>query len=458
MRRFARDPVVCALGAGADDVVGIDWASAVEDEQCPDALALCPGSNELDQAQLGDVRPPGAEDVSRVDDDGEHALTTRQRSVNRSRAITGAVGRIERPLPRAATLLAAGLVGGAIALGGAAALGRLDGTSTVREVIGAGSFRTPAAFESRDGLSVGEIYRRASPGVVQIEAERTLGSGWVFDKVGHVVTNYHVVRGADEIVVSFSNNERVRARLVGVDPSTDLALLKVSTPARGLTPLLLGDSSDVGVGDAVVAIGNPFGYERSATAGIVSAIGRVRQAAVDDAIQTDAPMNPRNSGGPLLNARGEVIGVNTIDPGNVGVGLAIPIDMVKSVAAQILRSGKAEHAFLGVQATPITSDVARLFGLPKRGLLVAAVVPASGADLAGMRPGRRQVIVEGESWRLGGDVIVRADGRQVATIEALRAVVARKRPGDTVELEIIRGGAKLNVRVKLGRAPAAPTQ
>jgi S1-C subfamily serine protease len=366
------------------------------------------------------------------------------------------VGRIERPLLRAATLLAAGLVGGAFALGGAAALGRLGGATTVREVIAAGDFRTPAALETADGLSIGEIYRRASPGVVQVQAPGSEGSGWVFDKTGHIVTNYHLVRGADAVDVSFSNNESVRARLVGVDPSTDVALLKVSTPARGLTPLSLGRSSDVHVGDAVVAIGNPFGYERAVTAGIVSAIGRVRRAAIDEVIQTDAPINRRHAGGPLLNADGQVIGVNTIDLDNVGV--AIPIDTVKSVTAQLIRSGKVEHAFLGVHATPLTGDVARLFGLPARGLLVGAVVPASAAAKAGIRPGRRRVIVEGESWRLGGDVIVRADGRQVTTVEDLRAVIARKRPGDSIELEVVRDGEKRVVTAELGRAPASPAQ
>ena len=302
--------------------------------------------------------------------------------------------------------------------------------------------------------------------------ERSLGSGWVFDKAGHIITNFHVVQGAETVNVSFSNDESVRARIVGTDPSTDLALLRVNTPSRGLTPLELGSSRDVRVGDAVVAIGNPFGYERSVTAGIVSAIGRVLQApnnfAIDNVLQTDAPINPGNSGGPLLNARGEVVGVNTqietgneLERGNVGIGFAVPVDTVKSVAAQIIRSGKVEHAFLGVQTTPLTRDIRQLFRLQTaRGLLVDSVAPGSAAADAGIRPGRREVIVEGESWRLGGDIIVRADGRPVATREALREVVARKSPGDKIVLELYRGGATetIAVTVRLGKAPAAPSQ
>jgi S1-C subfamily serine protease len=394
------------------------------------------------------------------------------------------VGQNQALLLRGAALLAAGLSGGALALGGAAALGKLGTATTVREITAEGSSAS-VEFRREGGMTIGQVFRRSSPGVVQVEARetvppdpfdpfaetrRSLGSGFVIDTAGHIVTNYHVVQAADVVEVSFSNNESVDARVVGVDPSTDLAVLKVNTPSRGLAPLPLGESGDVRVGDAVVAIGNPFGYERSVTAGIVSAIGRVLEApnrlAIDNAIQTDAPINPGNSGGPLLNARGEVIGVNTqirtadnFSEGNVGIGFAVPVDTVKSVAAQIIKSGKAEHAYLGITATPITADIARLFRLPtNRGLLVDTVAPESAAAKAGIRPGRRVVIVEGESWRLGGDIIIRADGRPVTTVQELRAHVARKRPGQRLELELWRGDERERVKVKLGRAPSAPTQ
>jgi S1-C subfamily serine protease len=395
-----------------------------------------------------------------------------------------AVGLNHALVLRGVALAGAGLLGGGVALGGAAALGKLSGTTTLRELVTEGS-RASVEFRREGGLTIGQVFRRSSPGVVQVEARqmvppdpfdpfaetrRSLGSGFVIDTAGHIVTNYHVVQGADAVKVSFSNNESVDARVVGVDPSTDLAVLKVNTPSRGLSPLPFGDSGSVRVGDAVVAIGNPFGYERSVTAGIVSAIGRVLEApnrlAIDNAIQTDAPINPGNSGGPLLNARGEVIGVNTsirtaddFSQGNVGIGFAVPVDTVRSVAAQIIKSGKAEHAYLGIQATAITSDIARLFRLPtNRGLLVDRVEPGGAADAAGIRPGRRTVIVEGESWRLGGDIIIRAAGRPVETIEELRAQVARKRPGQRLELELWRGDERERVTVKLGRAPAGPTQ
>jgi S1-C subfamily serine protease len=393
------------------------------------------------------------------------------------------VRRDRATLLRVGSVLVAGLLGGALALAGVAVLGGLGTTTTIREVVDQGSTAS-ASFKSDRDLTPGQVYRLASSGVVQIEAtgpvqtdpfdplpqrERDLGSGFVIDKAGHIVTNYHVVQGAEEVNVSFSNDESLRAKLVGVDPSTDLAVLKVNTPSRGLTALVFGQSGTVQVGDEVVAIGNPFGFERSMTAGIVSAIGRVLQApnnlAIDNAIQTDAPINPGNSGGPLLNARGEVIGVNTqittgssSSEGNVGIGFAVPVDTVKTVAAQIIRHGKAEHAFLGVEATPITRDIARLFRLRPRGLLVDSVVPESAAAKAGIRPGRREVIVEGESWRLGGDIIVAVDGDPVTTSEGLRAAIARKRPGDKVRIELYRGDTKLAVTAKLGRAPSAPAQ
>jgi S1-C subfamily serine protease len=385
---------------------------------------------------------------------------------------------------RLLALAAAGLVGGAVALGGAAALGQLGEETTPARTIVGGAEVSPAAFEtSAEGLSVNEIYRRSAPGVVQVEARsdpdpfdpftqpgRSLGSGFVVDKAGHIVTNFHVVQGMSSVKVSFSNAESVQAEIVGVDPSTDLAVLKVDSPSRALTRLPLGDSRDVRVGDPVVAIGNPFGYERSVTAGIVSAIGRTLMApnrlAIDNAVQTDAQINRGNSGGPLLNARGQVIGVNTriatgseVEEGNVGIGFAVPVDTVKNVYSQLIKAGKVEHAYLGITATSITPDIRRLFRLPApRGLLIDAVEPGSSAAEAGIRAGTREVVVEGESWRLGGDMIVSLDGVEVATPEALRSVIARKRPGDEVELELYRGDRKLKVTLELGEAPRVSSQ
>jgi putative serine protease PepD len=382
---------------------------------------------------------------------------------------------------RAASLAAAGILGGAGALAGAAALGKLGGgTRTVTAAAQPERVTASVDFARGTSFTPGEIYARYASGVVQVEAtkalvadpfdpfpspERSLGSGFVIAKSGHIVTNYHVIEGAERVSVSFSNDEAVQARVVGVDPSTDLAVLQVNTPPRGLTPLRLGRSSTVRVGDSVVAIGNPFGFERSMTAGIVSAIGRVLQApnalAIDDAIQTDAPINPGNSGGPLLNAAGEVIGVNTSistgggSDGNVGIGFAVPVDTVRTVTAQLIRSGKVEHAFLGLEATPLTRDIAQLFRLPNRGMLVDAVVPGSAADKAGIRAGTNEVIVGGASWRLGGDILVSADGVALDSAERLRDVLSRKRPGDKLDLELYRGDRLITVTVRLGKAPSS---
>ena len=385
-------------------------------------------------------------------------------------------------------MLTSAVVGGGAALGGAALLGGLDGrTTVVREVPVPGT--EPAAFARQgDRLTIHEIYARSAPGVVQITATSTqqvqpdpffgnpfgqsqtqeaLGSGFVIDKAGHIVTNYHVVQGASRVEVSFSNNEKVRARVVGADPSTDVAVLQVNAHSRALTPLNLGNSDSVRVGDAVVAIGNPFGLDRSITSGIVSALQRPIQApngfTIDHVIQTDAALNHGNSGGPLLNAQGQVIGVSAqiqtggTSDGNVGVGFAIPINTVRNVVAQLISHGKIEHAFLGISAKPIQRDVARLFHLPvATGLLVASVEHGSGAAKAGLRAATNQVTVSGESWPLGGDVILTVDGARADSIERLRDAVSAKQPGDSIKLGILRDSKRLTLTVKLGRQPATP--
>ena len=399
-------------------------------------------------------------------------------------------------ISRAAGLTAAAVLGAGLALGGAAALGGFHGdTTTVREVVGgSGSgVAAPAAFK-QGPLSINEIYRRAAPGVVQVtstsvvklnasdpfgfpipgfqqqETQSALGSGFVIDKAGHIVTNYHVVEGARSVEVSFSNRDSMKAKIVGSDPSTDLAVLKVDTPSSALTPLpLAGPSNVVRVGDSVVAIGNPFGLERSVTAGIVSALQRQIQApntySIDHVIQTDAAINHGNSGGPLLNARGEVIGVNSqietgsrnVGSGNVGVGFAIPVNTVRDVAAQIIRTGTVEHAFLGIKGQAIDRNVANLFNLPaSHGVLVDSVTPGSGASKAGLRGGSGQAVVSGESYQLGGDLIVKADGVTIGSLARLRDVIAQKKPGDTLQLEVYRGKNKITVDVELGRQPSSP--
>jgi S1-C subfamily serine protease len=386
--------------------------------------------------------------------------------------------------------LAAGFVGAAalgagLALGGAALLGGFSrSTTTVRELQPVNASPSPASFQQGKPLSVNEIYRNAAPGVVQVTAtqvvntpsvdpffgfpvprqqrQEALGSGFVIDKAGHIITNYHVVQGARSVDVSFSNNESMRAQIVGVDPSTDVAVLQVDAHSRALTPLVLGNSDAVRVGDSVVAIGNPFGLERTVTTGIVSALQRVIQApnsySIDHVIQTDAALNKGNSGGPLLDAEGRVIGVNSQiqsgTGGNVGIGFAVPINTVRTVEAQIVKSGHAEHAFLGVRVQAVTQSVARLFRLrANHGLLVASVEPGSAAAKAGLRAGNQPVTVSGETYNLGGDLVVAADGVQLFSLDQLRDVISNKQPGDKLGLEIWRNAQRMTLDVKLGRQP-----
>ena len=368
--------------------------------------------------------------------------------------------------------------GAAAAVGAVALLGGFEGSTTTTVVTETAAPRA-AAVPSTGGMSVNEIYERAAPGVVQIASTNknadassgdlppsALGSGFVVDKAGHIVTNFHVVEDADEIRVSFSNRDTVEAELVGTDPSTDLAVLRVESQASALTPLPLGDSDLVRVGDPVVAIGNPFGLDRTATAGIVSALQRLitapNQFTIDHVIQTDAPINRGNSGGPLLNAQGEVIGVNTqietggISTGNVGIGFSVPSNTVEDVVAQILQTGRAEHAYLGISGHAVTPDLAETYNLPvESGVLVEEVRPASGAAKAGLEAGETRVVVAGETYDLGGDIIVAADGEQVSSIEKLRDAIAARKPGDKIKLRIYRDTKKTSVTVTLGRQPSS---
>jgi S1-C subfamily serine protease len=385
---------------------------------------------------------------------------------------------------RAAVLLAVALLGGGVALGGAAALGKLGDRTTIIRQEAAPSSPAPASFQSGSRMSINAIYRASAPGVVHIETtsrvqepsdffgnpfggtqtQRALGSGFVIDKAGHVVTNYHVVQGATTIQVSFSNNERFKARIIGSDPSTDIAVLQVHVKSRALKSLPLGNSDSVRVGDQVIAIGNPFGLDRSVTAGIVSAVQRriesPNQLSISHVIQTDAALNHGNSGGPLLNAEGQVIGVNAQietggqTQGNVGIGFAIPINTVRDVAAELIKHGKVEHPFLGIEGKTLQPNIARLFHLPvTSGVLVASVRSGSGAAAAGLKAATNQVTVEGESWPAGGDVIVKVDGQPVPTVESLVDRIATKKPGDKVDLEVVRGTSRVHLNVKLGRQP-----
>jgi len=375
-----------------------------------------------------------------------------------------------------------------VALGGAWALGAFDNPAPVEEVAAPIPTDVASAATGPTSIDVAQIYRQSAPGVVQIvstsrgaastdlfgnpipgQTQRALGSGFVIDKEGHVVTNYHVVQGASSIEVSFSNRETVSAKIVGTDPSTDLALLKVDVDAKALTQLTLADSDKVQVGDPVAAIGNPFGLERTVTAGIVSALQREVSApndfTIDHVIQTDAPINSGNSGGPLIDAQGRVIGVNSqIETangggGNVGIGFAVPSNTVKSVVAQLLDDGKVDRAFLGVTLQDVDPDVAQVLRLPaKEGVLVASVKPGSPADKAGIVGGETQVVVAGESYQLGGDMIVAVDGKDVTSVDQLRDMIASHAPGDSVSVTLVNKDGKRSTKsVELTKVPDTPT-
>ncbi len=368
--------------------------------------------------------------------------------------------------------------GAGLALGGAALTGNFGASTTIDQLAPALSAATATSSPGggRD-LSVQEIYRLDAPGVVQITqgragarsaplspSGRALGSGFVIDKAGHIVTSNLVLGTARNLHVSFSGSQELDAVVVGKDSSTDVALLQVEAHSRSLSPLPLGDSDLVQVGDPVVAIGNDLSLSRTATSGIVSSV----QRGIDSpsggtsarGIQTDAEINSGNSGGPLINKHGQVIGVSSQAAAgsaarpSTGMGFAIPIDLVKSVVAQLIDTGKVEHPFLGIEALPIGPSLARTFSLPcDYGLLVQHVAAGSAAASASLRAGGTAVIVAGESYRLGGDIIVAANGVPIASEAQLRNVIQAMKPGDHLALRIWRGAREETVRVTLGRPP-----
>jgi putative serine protease PepD len=350
-----------------------------------------------------------------------------------------------RTLSTAAVLVAAAAVG----VGGAATYAGLapDGTTTVVRQVTV-SEGQPAA--STTGLSVSDIYERTHKGVVEITvttssqsqtpfggqpAQQAQGSGFVYDSSGRIITNQHVVDGATSISVRFWNGKTYKAEVVGSDASTDLAVIKVDAPASVLTPLTLADSNAVRVGDNVVAIGSPFGLENTVTSGIVSALHRQMTSpdnfSIADSIQTDAAINHGNSGGPLLNAAGQVIGVNaqieSDSGGNDGVGFAIPSNTVKSIASQLISTGKAEHAYLGVSVETVDGSVR-----------ITEVRPGTPAADTGLR---------------AGDTITSVDGKAISSGDGLTSAIAAKKPGDTVSVTYSRGGQSHTVKIELASRP-----
>lgn len=374
-------------------------------------------------------------------------------------------------------LLVAAVVGAALFLGYLRfepAAAATSAAPTTGALVGLPAASNPATASGEE--VVVKVYEEVSPGVVYITNKSTRstffgvqqsvgsGSGFIIDNEGHVLTNYHVVRGADELQVVLADDTRVPAKVVGSDPANDIALLKIDVAADKLHVVPLGDSSKVKVGQLAIAIGNPFGLERTVTTGVISSLGRSLPSstgrAIRDMIQTDAAINPGNSGGPLLNAQGEVIGINTAieSPveGSVGIGFAVPINSAKAVLADMKAGKTVEHAWLGITGTKVTSQLAQNLDLGvDRGVYVLQVTrggPAANAGVRGTGVGVSN-ITDLDSIPRGGDVITAVDGKPVSSVEDIAAYIDTKKPGDTVKLTIVRDKKQMELEARLAKWP-----
>jgi 2-alkenal reductase len=320
------------------------------------------------------------------------------------------------------------------------------------------------------------MYAQVLPGVVSINTGNALGSGWVFDGNGHIITNQHVVENNSEVEVDFASGYKTHGTVVGTSSDADIAVIKVDAPADQIHPLAIGDSSKLQVGETVVAIGNPFGLNGTMTVGIVSALGRTQPSTQSpeggffsnaDIIQTDAAINPGNSGGPLFNMDGEVVGVNqsiltenvnqtTGTASNSGVGFSISINLVKRVAEGLIQNGKYDFPYLGISSrSDMTLAEIEALGLKSYiGAYVASVTPGGPADKAGIQGGSQSTSLQGVE--AGGDLIVAIDGQPVQTFDSLLSyMLTYKSPGDTVTLTVLRGDQKMDIPVVLGKRPAS---
>jgi S1-C subfamily serine protease len=384
-------------------------------------------------------------------------------------------------------MILAALLGGGVAAGVTAVVvgdetGDGHTTTVIRQpAIAAGSGNRSNVS---DGLTAADIYQRYAPGVVFVRSEivaptnnpfdflgggtqrsEATGSGFVIDKTGDILTNNHVIDGARSVTVQFADHKTLTAEVVGKDPSTDLALLKVDPADLNLTVLPLGSSRDVHVGDPTIAIGNPFGLDRTLTTGVVSALQRQIEAPngfkINDVIQTDAAINPGNSGGPLIDAAGRVIGINSqIETGNgggggnVGIGFAVPIDTARQILGNLKKGEAVRRAFLGVDSLTIDGSLDALDLPVKHGVLVQTVQAGSPAEKAGIRAGQLQAQLQGTTVVLGGDIITKFDGTPVKSADELLQLVGNHKPGDKIKVELVRKSQKQTVEVTLGNRPA----
>lgn len=320
-------------------------------------------------------------------------------------------------------------------------------------------------------LSLIEIFEKSEPGVVRVNVQRTdqsngtsgLGSGFVFDKKGDIITNAHVVKNAKNIVVTFLDGRSYNADLIGSDEFTDIAVVKVNADLTRLHPLSLGDSSSLKVGESIAAIGNPFGLSGSMTSGIVSQLGRLLPSgsgySIPDVIQTDAAINPGNSGGPLLNMRGEIVGINTAIQSTTGeftgVGFAVPSQTIAKIVPSLIQDGIYHHPWIGITGRDIEPDLAKVLKLNDAvGFLIVSVIENSPAAKAGLHGSNETVQVDGLNYQIGGDIILSVDGKQVRKIDDILIHLQRaKSVGDEMVLEILRDGRTTNITINLEERP-----
>ena len=346
------------------------------------------------------------------------------------------------------------------------------------EALPLGGSSTPMSIAQRDAALTEDeainvrIYRQVSPAVANILTKATeydffmdpvpvegAGSGFVIDPRGYILTNFHVVEGAQSIEVVLGDQSRYPAKFIGADQRNDVALVKIDPKGKNLAALPLGDSAAIQVGQKVLAIGNPFGFQSTLTTGVVSALGRTVQTSqstfIDEAIQTDAAINRGNSGGPLINSHGQVIGINsaiyTPTGTTAGIGFAIPINTAKSIANDLMTDGRVHRAFLGVETLPVGGWLGEALDLPvKEGLLVQRATNGGPAAAAGIHGGDRVAQAGMRRIAIGGDVITTIDNQKVASQLDVNLVLNHKRPGDTVNVTLYRGGKKMDIPVKLG--------
>jgi S1-C subfamily serine protease len=379
------------------------------------------------------------------------------------------------------------VIGAGAAVGVVAGLDVGSGKTTTTLVQQAPFGATSNANDGDTGLTAGDIYKRDAPGVAFVRSQivqrtqspfdfglpqeqqgEATGSGFVIDKAGTILTNAHVVNGATKVTVQFQNKQSVDAKVLGRDESTDLALLQVDPAGLKLTPLTLGSSKGVQVGDPAIAIGNPFGLERTLTTGVISAVQRTIQAPnnfqIDDVLQTDAPINPGNSGGPLIDATGKVIGINSQiatggsgSQGSVGIGFAVPIDTAKQIIPDLKQSGRVDRGYLGIQSTTVDKTLKDLNLPVDQGALVQSVAPGSPADRAGIHAGNLSATLDNHPIQLGGDIIIKVGTKDIRTSNELQAAVVGRKSGDRVKVTLVRAGKAKTVEVTLAERPNTAT-